>query len=93
MIPNVVTGPAASSTKPPMAGPTARARLKLTPFSATASVRSARGTASTITVPQAGAFIALPVPSEKISPSSSHAVIWSAAVNSVSAAADNAIQV
>ena len=47
-------GPPNSTRKPASAGPTARAMLKPTPFSAIACTRSERGTTSAMTEPQAG---------------------------------------
>ena len=51
----------APSSRPPMAGPTARATLKLTLFSSTALPTCARGTCSPTAACQAGVTMALPM--------------------------------
>jgi hypothetical protein len=62
-------GPDAARTKPPSAGPSARARLKPMPFSAMAPTRSPRGTSSGVVAAQAGKFTAVPAPMAKVSAS------------------------
>ena len=64
---NVAAGPAEAMAKPPNAGPSARAKLKPTPFSATACTRSLRETSSGIAAAQAGKITAVPAPIRKVS--------------------------
>jgi hypothetical protein len=83
---NTAHAPVRATTTPPMAGPTARAKFRPIPVSATADGRSARGTSSGVVACQAGAFIAAPAPSAKVKISSSHGVIASASATAPSVA-------
>ena len=65
--------------RPPSAGPMARAMLMPTPLSATAWVSSGRGTRSGVIACQAGAPMAVMVPSRKVNRSRSPGVTRSAA--------------
>lgn len=67
--------PAAATMRPPRAGPTARARLKLVPLSATAAESSERGTSSGTMACQAGAFMAAPRPRAKVKVNKTHGVV------------------
>src|SRR2546425_3114559 len=64
--------PRAATSRPPNAGPSARATLTEMPPSATAPASSSRGTRSGVVACQAGALSALPRPMQKVSESSSH---------------------
>ncbi len=60
--------PAAATSRPPMAGPTARATLKATELSATALATSSRGTRSGTIACHAGRLKATPTPSRSPRP-------------------------
>ena len=85
-------GPAAARTKPPSAGPSARARLKPMPFSAIAPTRSSRGTNSGVVAAQAGKFSAVPAPIAKVSASRPQGPSASAAAKTASSTPMAAIQ-
>jgi hypothetical protein len=85
-------GPAAASTKPPIAGPMARAMLKPMPFSAMAPTRSPRGTSSGVAAAQAGKFTAVPAPMAKVSASRPQGPSASAAARTASSTPMAAIQ-
>src|ERR1044072_7430140 len=85
-------GPAAATMMPPSAGPTARAMLKATLLSETAAVSSLRGTSSGTMACHAGAFIAAPSPSAKVSTSSTTGVVTPASVATASPTAATSIQ-
>ena len=72
---NATAGPAAASTRPPMAGPPARARLKPTEFIITASAVCERGTSSGTSDCHDGPVSALPMPSAALEESRSHGVV------------------
>lgn len=59
---NAASGPAAATSAPPIAGPTAREAFMDTPLSATAAGTSACGTSSVTTACQAGLLRANPTP-------------------------------
>ena len=60
--------PAAATTTPPTAGPTARATFMFSPFNAAACGRSSRSTRSGCIACHAGLATALPQPKAKVSP-------------------------
>ena len=77
----------ATSTIPPMAGPTARARFWFTAPREIACWRSSGGTSSGWSVCQVGDVSAWPVPIAKISASSTHGVTSPARASAPSAVA------
>ena len=83
--------PVAVTITPPSAGPTARAKFRPSPVSATASVRSLRGTASDVVDCQAGEFIAAPAPRANVRMSNNHGVVAPKTVSTPSAAAEDSI--
>jgi hypothetical protein len=85
--------PAAATSSPPIAGPTARPTLIDADPSTTAWGNSRRGTSSGWIACQAGMFTAVPSPSENTSASSTPGVTASIAVSSASAPADSSIHV
>ena len=76
---NGQTRPSAVMTRPPKAGPMARAMLMPTPFSAIAGASSGLGTRSGVIACQAGAPSAAVVPRRKVNSRSSPGVIAPAA--------------
>ena len=62
----VNAGPPTTTSTPPSAGPRERATLKPMPFSAMAGTRSLRGTISGTVAPQAGWYMAVPMPMAKV---------------------------
>ena len=64
-----IVGPAAATTKPPMAGPSVRATLTLTPLSVIPAPSSSFGRSSGMAACQAGSLKALAIPSTKASTS------------------------
>src|ERR1043165_7254377 len=85
--------PMAATSRPPSAGPTARAMLKATLLRETATGSSARGTSSGTMACHAGAFKAAPSPSMKVSASRTQGVVQPASVSVPSATAATSIQV
>jgi hypothetical protein len=85
-------GPDAARTKPASAGPSARARLKPTPFSAMAPTRSPRGTSSGVAAAQAGKFTAVPALMAKVRASRPQGPSASAAARTASSTPVAAIQ-
>src|SRR2546429_3235631 len=71
---NAPPGPEAAMTRPPSAGPTARAMLNPTLPSATAPGKSSLGTNSGMHDCHAGALVAAPIPSENVSNNNVHGV-------------------
>ena len=67
--PAVVPDPTAAITRPPMAGPTARAMLNPAELSATAAANFAGGTRSGVSACHAGSFITAPTPSRNVNTS------------------------
>ena len=86
------SAPNHATTKPPSAGPAARARLKLMPLRVMAGVSSSRGTSSGMIACHAGALSAEPMPSMKLSPSTVHSVVMWRQVRMPSAPAASSIQ-
>ena len=93
LIRNTVPALVAARMSPPMAGPTARARFWFTEPSEIACGRSAGGTSSGCRVCQVGDVSAWPVPTAKISASSSHGDTSPATARKPSAAAASSISV
>ena len=77
-------GPAAATTRPPTAGPTARARFMLTPLSAAACGSIERCTRSGWIACHDGPATALPHPRTKVSPSTTAGDVYPAKVRAVS---------
>src|SRR5450755_4933656 len=78
--------PAAATTTPPRAGPTARATLNPAEFSATADACFAGETTSGVIACQAGSFITAPSPSRNVNISSTQGSTACSSVNTPSAA-------
>src|SRR6185436_2231111 len=89
---NVASGPAAATSRPPSAGPAARAMLKPMLWRVTAPGRSSRGTSSGTIDCQAGPLRAAPSPRRKVKRSSSPGVVTPASVSTPSIAALASIQ-
>src|SRR5262249_50821029 len=64
--------PAAATTKPPSAGPTARATLNPAELRATADAWRGAETTSGVMACHAGSFITAPIPSSRVNTSSVH---------------------
>src|SRR3954462_8523599 len=90
---NAAAGPAAATSSPPIAGPTARATLALAPLSSAASGSSSRGTSSVWTAWKQGAPSACPTARTAVRASSRFGVTPPAAVNTASAAEASSISV
>ena len=90
---NAAAGPAAATTNPPIAGPTARATLAFAPLSRAASVSSSRGTSSGWTAWKHGAASACPTARTAVRASSRLGVAPPVAVSTASAAAASSITV
>jgi len=88
----VAPAPIRATIRPPIAGPTARARLKLIPLSAIAAVSSSRATISGMIACHAGAPSAAPMPSAKLSTSTAEVVTAPRIVSTPSRAAATSIQ-
>src|SRR6185436_18156001 len=83
--------PVAATTKPPSAGPTARAMLKATLLRETAAGSSERGTNSGMIACHAGALSADPRPRQKININKTHGVVSPNSVSTASETADSNI--
>src|SRR5208282_1538741 len=83
--------PAQATTTPPIAGPMARAALKLMPLSEIAAVKSLRDASSGTIACHAGAFSADPTPSAKLNTRRVHGVARCAIVSQPSAPAARSI--
>src|SRR5271165_7472916 len=84
--------PAAATTIPPSAGPTARATLNPAEFSATAEACRCAETTSGVIACHAGSFITAPRPRKKVNTSSVHGLTSRHNVIPPSAAAATTIQ-
>src|SRR5271165_747635 len=84
--------PAAATTIPPSAGPTARATLNPAEFKATAEAWRSGEITSGVIACHAGSFIAAPKPSKNVNTSSTHGFTACSRVRTPSAAAATTIQ-